>query len=368
MKKILGGVILLIGILLIGSFIFRGDFAFISPISDSIEQSPFFKTSIPIYVPSSLSLNKIFTDDHSFMATLSAERKRVLIATGDVIPARVVNITATKKNDFKWAFAETADELKKGDITFIDLESPLISDCPLVNTGFKFCGDEQHVEGLVSAGVDMASLANNHAGNYGITGVENTSDLLNENNILVTGRDGAVYKNIRGVKFAFLGYNDIGGSEAGIEWADTEAMKKEIGEAKKRADVVVVAIHWGVEYTSQPSKERIDLAHMIIDSGADLVIGNHPHWIQPVEVYKDKLIVYAHGNFIFDQEWSKKTKTGVVGKYTFYDDSLIDAQFMPIFIEDWGQPHFTSGAGKEKVLSDMEKESEVLARDIKQNK
>lgn len=293
----------------IGLFFYSQYIPFLSPVSETL-QSPFFSPSIPFYKPSPVTIDRVFDDDHSLVATVSSERRRVFMATGDVMLGRVVNIQATKKNNFLWAFEKTADFLKAADITFINLEAPLVKDCPLVNEGFKFCGDERHVEGLLFAGIDVASIANNHAGNYGREGIENTIQLLTENNILVTGRNKAVYKDMRGIRFAFLGYNDIGYKEDGIAWTDEKTMKSEISEAKKNADVVVVSVHWGAEYQSQPDKRQIDLAHLLIDAGGDLIIGNHPHWIQPIEIYKNKFITYAHGNFIFDQEWSLETKGG----------------------------------------------------------
>src|SRR6185437_11714659 len=108
-----------------------------------------------------------------------------------------------------------------------------------------------------------------------------------------------------------------------------------------------------------------ELAHLAIDSGADLVIGNHPQWIEPAELYKGKLITYAHGNFVFDQMWSEKTEEGIVGKYTFYDKRLIDVEYLPIKIEDYGQPYFLQGTDKQKILDQMKQDSEELANNLK---
>ncbi len=171
-----------------------------------------------------------------------------------------------------------------------------------------------------------------------------------------------MYKNIRGEKFAFLGYNDITKRQDGVSLADEKTMQKEIEEARKHADIVVVAFHFGAEYQAQPDKRQKELAHLAIDSGTDIVIGNHPHWIQPVEIYKDKFITYAHGNFVFDQMWSQKTREGVIGRYTFYDNKLVDVEFLPLQIDNYGQPHFVSGLQKQTILDDMQKQSEILSR------
>ena len=258
-------------------------------------------------------------------------QKIVLIATGDVSLARSVNTQIQKRHDVTWPFAKTAEVLKKADLTLINLESPLISNCPLTDAGMKFCGDKGSVAGLVFAGVDVANVANNHTKNYGPAGFEETVAVLEKNGIMASGYERVVYKKVGDTTFAFVGYSDIGEKERDFT---------EIREARLKADVVVVSYHWGVEYTSQPSIRQKDLAHTVIDAGADLVIGNHPHWVQPTEIYKDKLIVYAHGNFVFDQEWSQKTKEGLVGQYTFEDNKLVDYKFLPVKIADFGQPHF----------------------------
>src|SRR5690606_15540647 len=100
----------------------------------------------------------------------SAEKTTTLIATGDVLTARMVNIKSLQTQDFTWAFAHTYERLAQADLTFINLETPLIQNCPTKMTGFIFCGDPRHVEGLQKAGVDVVNIANNHIGNYGLEG------------------------------------------------------------------------------------------------------------------------------------------------------------------------------------------------------
>jgi poly-gamma-glutamate capsule biosynthesis protein CapA/YwtB (metallophosphatase superfamily) len=282
------------------------------------------------------------------------EQEWTLIATGDIIPARSVNTQTLKRNDFTWSWKEIAPILSKGDITLINLESPLMKNCPLTDEGFKFCGDARHSEGLVYAGVDVVSIANNHIGNYGVEGIQETTQLLENRNMKIIGTDAQpVMVKIKNTRVGFLAYNDIGYEEEGIAWADGERIKQEIEEAKKNHDVVIVSMSWGVEYTSTPSDRQRELAYLAIDAGADLIIGNHPHWIQPIEMYKDKMIVYAHGNTIFDQMWSEETKIGVIGKYTFLGKKLKEVEFIPTYIQSYGQPMLLTGEAKEKVLQKL---------------
>lgn len=306
-----------------------------------------------IFIPNLPSVNQIFGSDHTWIATLSAQNIRTMIATGDIIPARSVNYQVLARHDFKWPYLKTASIVKNADIVFANLESPLIDKCPTTQEGMVFCGDKNNIEGLLFAGINIVSLANNHAGNYGPQGVEQTTKLLNENNILVTGVHGPTIADIKGIKFAFLGYNDITKSQPGVSNVDEEIIKQEIAEAKKQADLVIVTLHWGTEYKDLPDDRQRYLGHIAVDAGADLIVGNHPHWIQPVEIYKGKLITYAHGNFVFDQMWSQKTKEGVIGKYIFYDKQLIDVEFMPVQIADYGQPFFLEGAQVQAILTEM---------------
>lgn len=271
------------------------------------------------------------------------KEKVILIATGDVVMGRSVNYQMVKYNNPLWPFEKVKDILSSGDITVVNIEAPFVKDCPTVVEGMVFCGREDAVKGLVASGVDVATLANNHISDFGVAGIENTVKILRDNNIDVAGLEGEIlYKTVKGTQFAFLAFNDIYGSVPPVLKAERETIERLVGEARKNADVVVVSMHWGVEYRAAPDSRQIELAHLVIDAGADLIIGNHPHWIQNDEQYKNTYIKYAHGNLVFDQMWSEETKKGVIGKYTFEDGKLVDKEFTPIYIKDYGQPQILS--------------------------
>jgi len=261
------------------------------------------------------------------------------MATGDIIPARSVNSTMIRRNDFRYPFRKTATLLKKADLLLINLEAPLIEDCPITDEGMVFCGSPRFIEGLSFVKVSVASLANNHSGNYGATGIESTKQLLLKNKIKTIGLGSPAIRVKNGLRFGFLGYNDIG-STNGLEIAscEPELIKKQIKKLNRRVDFVVVAFHWGEEYTATPSARQKFLAHLAVESGADLIIGNHPHWIQSSETYQGKFISYALGNFIFDQMWSTETRLGLIGKYVFNKKGLVKTEFFPVLIENYAQP------------------------------
>lgn len=306
------------------------------------------------------SIEKIFSKDHKWIATLSADRIKTIVFTGDVAPARSVNFRVLENNDFNWPYLKTKDLTNNADFTVINLETPLIKNCPLTNEGMIFCADIRNVYGLVFAGVDLVSAANNHFANYGQSGIDETLEVLGKNNINVVGLNDVFVKEIKGTKFSFLAYNDIEKEQIGIANVNEEKIKEDIQKAKELSDFIIVIFHWGVEYQDMPDDRQIKLAHLAIDNGADLIIGNHPHWIQPIEIYKDRVIVYAHGNFVFDQMWSIKTKQGIVGKYTFFNDKLIDIEFTPIQIEDYGQPNILEDEEKQSILNSLKEKSIIL--------
>lgn len=256
-----------------------------------------------------------------------------LIMTGDVNLGRSVNYQIKKTNNPCFPFEKIADFLKEADLTLINLESVLFKNCHLTQEGMRLCGDPNNVNGLICAGVDVASLANNHQKDFGQNGLEQTISLLTSNNIAAIDQGQTVFRQIKGVRFAFLAFDLIGHS------VDKNEIEEKIKNAKSATEVVVVIFHWGEEYQANPNQTQYQLGHLAIDSGADLVLGNHPHWVQPAETYQDKLIVYSHGNFIFDQQWSEKTKEGLVGKYTFRGNKLASFELISIKINNFFQPN-----------------------------
>lgn len=302
-----------------------------------------------------VSLATIFSDKPADLKNFDQAKLVTLIATGDVIPARGANWPAVKSGNFNYNWEKTASYLKTSDISLINLEAPLLKNCPLASSGFTFCGSARQVEGMVFAGIDVANLANNHIGNYGSSGITETKQILEKNNIGWSGFSHLDIKETKGLKFGFLGYNGIGVK------INREAMSNEIREARTKTDILIISVHWGKEYEVLPMADGsiapdnpIDIGHLMIDSGADLIIGNHPHWVQGVEIYKNKFIAYAHGNFIFDQTWSTETQEGVVGEYIFYEKKLISVLFKPIVVDKSYQPVFVEGERAKSILTRMQ--------------
>ena len=317
--------------------------------------------------PGALTLDSIFGKAPD-LSKIAASRKTTLLVTGDIIPARTTNSRMVSMGDFRWPFLATADYLHSGDIEFINLEAPLFSSCKPTTAGMSFCGDPRFIDGLAYAGASVANLSNNHLTNFGPQGTDSTVKLLSDHGIQPCGIGLVAHVTVKGVRYAFLGFNGVG---VRVNQAE---LKREIDLARPTADVVVVQFHWGREYvlTPQSTGDSIapddprDIGHLAIDDGADLVIGNHPHAVQGVEMYKGHLITYAHGNFVFDQMWTpdpgqEDPRNGVVGKYTFVDGKLAAVEYRPTRIYDFGQPRFLTGPYATYVMGLMKTSSDLIA-------
>ncbi|MEX1254802.1 MAG: CapA family protein [Dehalococcoidia bacterium] len=311
-----------------------------------------------------LTLAEVFPRRDLATLRLDPARLRTVIATGDVIPARGVDYAIRRRgDDFLFPVAATTQLTSNGDLTVINLEAPLVSYCgPAPSGTFTFCGRPGFVQALQAAGVDVATLENNHIGNYGSDGIAETAGHLDAAGIAWADRDSPAVRDLRGLRFGFLAFNGVG------ERIDRQAMAAQVQALRPQVDVLMVAVHWGAEYVRVPQTAPgvaddypVEIAHLAIDSGADLVIGNHPHWVQAVELYNGKFIAYAHGNFIFDQMWSYETRVGVVGRYTFYDKLLVGVEFAPVLSQDYSQPVPMQGAESQAVLDAMEAASIELA-------
>ncbi len=150
---------------------------------------------------------------------------------------------------------------------------------------------------------------------------------------------------------AIAGYYHATSTKIGSAPLKATYVKQDVKAARKAgADVVIVFPHWGTEYDPTPFASQQKLARMALDSGADMVIGNHAHWAAAMEVYKGKQIWYALGNFVFDQTWSEPTMEGITLELTFRGKDLVQAHMRPHIILDKAQPNFLDPAGDGKVV------------------
>lgn len=285
----------------------------------------------PVISPENVQDKKIFP-------TPFQKETVVLRAVGDVMLGRMVNVKMLEKKDFRYPFLKTAEILSSADLTFGNLESPIINDCKTTRTGMVFCGREEALEGLSFAGFDVLSIANNHILNHGREGRQKTIELLEKNNISPSDSESITIKQ-PARQFGGFGNITIGFISFDLTINNNpEPILKIAGESSPGVDILIVSLHWGAEYVKEPFVWQKDLAHNLIDQGVRVVIGHHPHVAQPVEEYNEGLVFYSLGNFVFDQMWSEETRQGLIAEVVFEEKEIKSYKLIPVYIEDYCQP------------------------------
>lgn len=279
-----------------------------------------------------------------------------LTFVGDIIFGRYVQVAMEARNDFSAPFRSVADRLKESDLTIGNLECTLSDNFPQPEREdpktFRFKTGTVTVSGLKLADIDYLGRANNHSFDFGPQGMDDTSRTLDEAGIkhfgmghnLEEARRPAI-ATLGDLSFAFLAYNGISDDYDGatVDSPGTsplieEYVREDVRAAVASGHIVVPFFHWGIEYVALPTDEQRRFAQIAIDEGASIVIGSHPHWVQAVETYKGKAIVYSLGNFVFDQAWSRETTEGVIADLWFEGDKVTGVDLIPILIVEEHRP------------------------------
>jgi poly-gamma-glutamate capsule biosynthesis protein CapA/YwtB (metallophosphatase superfamily) len=285
-------------------------------------------------------------------STLVPETPITLAFTGDVMFGRTVNshMLATAVND-AYPFTYTGEFLRSFDLTVGNLECVISRLGTPVPKSYNFRGDPRAYDRLLNAGFDLVSVANNHSGDYGKAAFLDEFLTLPKRGLTPIGggqnRRQAhmpVYKTVRGTTVAFLAYDQIDpyffaatDTSPGHAWLDEADLQQDVGVARRSADFVIAFAHWGYEYYTGLAAEQRALAQVAIDAGADVVVGAHPHVIEPYEFYKGKLIVYSLGNFVFDNMYPEVVRRGNILTLTVQKNKLLGWKLVPTRIGDWGE-------------------------------
>ena len=249
---------------------------------------------------------------------------------GDVMLSRKINYLLKQADNYFIPFINLEKFFKSADISMVNLESPLTSNCPVVNNStMTFCAEEKFAEILRRAGINYVSFANNHFLDYGKEGYDSTNNYLQQQNIEVINNGQGKVITLKGKKIGLLSYN--------LTWNNVtnEELALKIKNLKSQVDFLIINYHWGEEYQDEPSNYQKEIAHLTIDNGADLIIGHHPHHVQPIEKYQGKYIFYSLGNLVFDQNWSYKTRVGELVKITLDKDNQVFYEIYPTRIDDF---------------------------------
>ncbi len=259
--------------------------------------------------------HKVELQKRAVEATVIPPQAPVKIAvTGDIMLGREVG-TLMDKNGYDYPLALISPFLKNFDLSVGNFEGTVLEKYNYHDgLKLKFSFSPKSLTQLVNANFGVVSLANNHGFDYGADGFEETKSHLQSEGISPLGHPYDLSKGIvttvelKGRHVSFLAFN------ATVPVFDT--VKAQDLVAKTKAEnpdaLIMVLIHWGDEYAPKHNKTQETIGRALIDSGADVILGSHPHVVQDIERYKSKIIFYSQGNFVFDQNFSEATKEGLV--------------------------------------------------------
>jgi poly-gamma-glutamate capsule biosynthesis protein CapA/YwtB (metallophosphatase superfamily) len=258
-----------------------------------------------------------------------------LAVVGDLMLARSINKECLRRDDFTWPFQETAEILRDADLTIGNLETPIVTGCLPTDLGMRFCADPRTVDGLVYAGFDVVSLANNHSFNYEQEGLDETVRLLSAAQIVGLVDGALMVVEINGMRIGIIAYDDT-------DWElPIEETLAEVEKIAEQVDALIGYFHWGFENQPNASHYQQDFSKQLIDAGMDVVVGAHPHWLQPVERYKGGVTFYSLGNFVADQMSFRRSMESVIVRLTLEkrpERLQVDYELLPMKLYDVGQP------------------------------
>ena len=273
-----------------------------------------------------------------------------IVAVGDLYLGGSAN-NYLKQNGYSYPFEYTKNILHNADIAMANLEAPLTNRTDaFMEKEFVLKHSPDAVGAIKNAGFDVLTLANNHIMDYGPAGLQDTMSILDKAGIKHTGagknskaaRTPVIVK-IKNKKIAFLAYSlvfpeeyyatdDSSGTAQGV----FDNIKSDIKNISKHADIIIISFHWGEEKMKYPKEYQVQLAHLAIDNGASLVIGHHPHVIQGVEKYKNGLIFYSLGNFVFGSfgQAILERPEGMIALLSFSQNGVISGEIIPLNVDN----------------------------------
>ncbi|HEX3045719.1 MAG TPA: CapA family protein [Bacillota bacterium] len=259
-----------------------------------------------------------------------------------------------------------------------NFEGALCSGEKALDKRFRFNGPPDAGEILAKHQISVVSLANNHSIDFGTTGLRQTVANLDKCHLASFGyganaqkavrakyvsRNGFLLAFIGAVCFPLEGYVYLPDRFDVGRW-DAETVGAAIREAHEKGAVVVVSLHWGVEFSHHPSATQVKIARFCIDQGADIVVGHHPHVLQGIEIYQGKPIFYSLGNFIFDQTYEPACQS-MMATLKISADGSEEIRIRPVVIRDC-VPELAVGEEKEAILTLLKKYSAAYGTEFRE--
>lgn len=299
-------------------------------------------------------------------ADLPCRKSVTLVAAGDLLlGARTASLIRT--HGIHAPFDSIRSITQHADIALANLEAPFAASTagePYPKQ-YNFKVVPKYAGGLVSAGLDVVTLANNHMMDYGEEALRSTLHVLDSLNIQHAGA-GLTFEEAHrpiqfmrnGLTFGFLAYSLTypdsfwaAPGRGGTAYPASSRMKRQIRELKASNDFVIVSFHWGGEKKTSPKDYQKRYAHQAIDAGADVIIGHHPHVVQGVEVYREKPIAYSLGNFIFGSY--SRHANGALLEVEFHPNGKIEGRILPINVNNHEirfQPRLLRGGKRAEMI------------------
>lgn len=297
-------------------------------------------------------------------ATPHAQEKGTLVihGTGDVSldPSQ---IPAFRANGYGWAWSALGRLFRGDDLTVVNLECPATEVVDPEPKPFAFRCDPGALPAARRAGVDVVSQANNHSYDDGPAGLLDSLSNIRAAGLAPVGAGSdqadalrAVSMRVNGWTIAVLGIDEVldpvdevagpdkPGTAAGHDFA---LALRAVRDAASVSDLVVVTIHWGVELDPKPRRYQVHQAHRMIDAGADVIFGSHPHRIQPMETYRGRPIFYSLGNFVWPR-LTPMTSASAVAEVTVIPDGAVTGRLLPVEIVSDGHPVLVSGPSEHR--------------------
>ena len=337
------------------------------------------------HAPNKFGITKTSNQPSSENSTQQEEQKDTSISmavVGDIMchgpNYKDAYNASTKTYDFSTFFPQIKSYISNADIAVGNLETTFAGGNKAYSGYPTFNSPPQLAKDIQDLGIDVLTTSNNHSMDSGYNGLINTIDTLDNLGISHTGtfkseedKNKILIKDVNGVKIAFLSYtygtNGISipkGKEYCINLIDKDLIKKQLESAKaQNPDVICVSMHWGIEYKLQPNTEQKDLADYLFENGADIILGSHPHVLEPMEkrtvtlsdgTKKDGFVIYSLGNFISAQK-DKYTKDSIIlnlkiTKHSQGNITIDSYDYTPIYRQDNG-----ANATNRYELVDLEK-------------
>lgn len=286
-----------------------------------------------------------------------------ILFVGDIMLDRHVELRMREFGE-NYPFASTTDIFKRADAVVANLEGPIMENrISAVGGNMNFSFATTTAKLLLKNGVTHVSLANNHTSDKGREVLDFTRQVLKDSGVKYFGDPIAfndhsiIYEKIGEREFIFIGLNQTFGT---LNIASTTSVLKGLRALHDKA-IIVPFVHWGDEYKINNNKSQENLAHELIDAGADVVIGSHPHVVQNIEKYKDKIIFYSLGNFIFDQYFSDDTMSEL-GVKMIVSDKGISYELLP-FYAPRSKPYLMDSKSRDLFLENLAKRSSPYISD-----